>query len=114
LRALKRLLKATGFSLMGLKAAWQSEAAFRLEVILFAVLAPTGIWLGHTGLERAALVGSLFIVLIAELLNCGLETAIERISGDLHPLSKKTKDVGSAAVFVSLVNAVVAWALILT
>ncbi len=108
-----RLLKATKYSLMGLKAAWETEAAFRQEVFLFIILAPLGMWLGESGLERAALVGALFIVLIAELLNSGLEAAIDRIGEDIHPLSKKAKDVGSAAVFIALVNVVVTWGLIL-
>ncbi|NQV47086.1 MAG: diacylglycerol kinase [Rhodospirillaceae bacterium] len=98
---------------MGLKAAWETEAAFRQEVFLFIILAPLGMWLGESGLERAALVGALFIVLIAELLNSGLEAAIDRIGEDIHPLSKKAKDVGSAAVFIALVNVVVTWGLIL-
>jgi len=110
---MRRLLNATGYSLMGLKAAWTSEPAFRQEVVLFILLAPLGYWLGDTGLERAVLIGSLFIVLIAELLNSGLEAAIDRIGEERHPLSKKAKDIGSAAVFVSLLNVVVAWVLVL-
>lgn len=109
----KRLVKATGYSLMGLKAAWGSEPAFRLEVILFVILAPIGVWLGQTGLERAVLVGSLFLVLIAELVNSGLEAAIDRVGEETHPLSKKAKDVGSAAVFVSLANVIGTWMLII-
>ncbi len=110
---MKRLVKATGYSLMGLKAAWGSEPAFRLEVILFVILAPIGVWLGQTGLERAVLVGSLFLVLIAELVNSGLEAAIDRVGEETHPLSKKAKDVGSAAVFVSLANVIGTWMLII-
>jgi len=98
---------------MGLKAAWVSETAFRQEVVLVVILAPVGLWLGHTGLERAVLVGSLFLVLIAELLNSGLEAVVDRISEEIHPLSKKAKDVGSAAVFVAIAAVVVIWALIL-
>mgnify|MGYP002641493077 FL=1 len=98
---------------MGLKAAWVSETAFRQEVVLVVILAPVGIWLGQTGSERALLVGCLFLVLVAELLNSGLEAVVDRISDDIHPLSKKAKDVGSAAVFVSLAAVVVTWVLIL-
>ncbi len=110
---MNRLLKATIYSLMGLKAAWVSETAFRQEVVLVVILAPVGIWLGQTGSERALLVGCLFLVLVAELLNSGLEAVVDRISDDIHPLSKKAKDVGSAAVFVSLAAVVVTWVLIL-
>lgn len=111
---MKRLVNAAAASLAGLKAAWQSEAAFRLEIVLFVALAPVGVWLGQTGLERAVLLGSLLIVLIAELLNSGLETAIDRVGEEIHPLSKKSKDLGSAAVFASLVNVFVIWILVLT
>ncbi len=110
---MNRLVTAVGSSLIGLQAAWKSEVAFRQETILFLILSPMGIWLGDTPLERVALVGVLFIVLIVELLNSGLETAIDRISGERHPLSKKAKDIGSAAVFVSIANAIVTWAIIL-
>ncbi len=110
---MNRLLKATIYSLMGLKAAWVSETAFRQEVVLVVILAPVGIWLGQTGSGRALLVGCLFLVLVAELLNSGLEAVVDRISDDIHPLSKKAKDVGSAAVFVSLAAVVVTWVLIL-
>ena len=110
---MKRLINAFKFSMSGFRSAWASEAAFREEVILFFILAPAGLWMGNTGLERAALVGSLFIVLMVELLNTGIETAIDRISEERHALSKKAKDIGSAAVLVSLINVVVTWVLIL-
>lgn len=110
---MNRLINAFKFSLSGFRAAWASEAAFREEVLLFVILAPTGMWLGNTGLERAALVGSLLLVLMVELLNTGVETAIDRISTERHPLSKKAKDIGSAAVLVSLLNVMVTWLLIL-
>ena len=110
---MERLINATRYSLMGLKAAWTSEPAFRQEIILFIILAPLAIWLGDNGLERAALIGSLFIVLIAELINSAVEATIDRIGEEIHPLSKKAKDIGSAAVFIALVNVVVTWVLIL-
>ena len=111
---MKRLYNATLYSLMGLKAAWISEPAFRQEVILFIILAPIAVWQGETGLEQAVLIGSLSLVLVAELVNSGIEAAIDRIGEEIHPLSKQAKDVGSAAVFVALVNVVVTWVLILS
>ena len=108
-----RLYNATRYSLMGLAAAWRSEPAFRQEVVLFILLAPLGCWLGDNGVERALLLGPLFLVLVAELLNSGLEAAIDRIGEEIHPLSKQAKDGGPAAVFVSLVSVVVVWALVL-
>ncbi len=110
---MERLIKATGYSLAGLKAAWITEPAFRQEVVLFVLLAPLGAWLGQTGLERAVLIGSLLLVLAVELVNSGIEAAIDRVGEDIHPLSKKAKDVGSAAVFVCLVNVIITWGLIL-
>ena len=108
-----RLYNATRYSLSGLASAWRGETAFRQEVILLAVLAPLGVWLGDNGLERALLVGALMAVLIVELLNSGLEAAIDRIGPEIHPLSKQAKDAASAAVFLSLLNVAVIWALVL-
>ncbi len=110
---MERLINATRYSLMGLKAAWTSEPAFRQEIILFIILAPLAIWLGDNGLERAAMIVSLFIVLITELVNSAVEATIDRIGEEIHPLSKKAKDIGSAAVFIALANVVVTWVLIL-
>ncbi len=101
------------WSLAGLGAALRHETAFRLEVILFAVLAPLGIWLGQNGAERAVLIGSLLLVLVVELVNSAIEAAVDRISEERHPLSKRAKDLGSAAVFICLVNVPLVWALIL-
>jgi diacylglycerol kinase (ATP) len=108
-----RLYNATRYSLQGLAAAWRSEAAFRQEAVLCAILAPLGLWLGGSGVERALLIAPLFLVLIVELLNSGLEAAIDRIGAEVHPLSKRAKDVASAAVFVSLGAVVAIWALVL-
>ena len=110
---MRRLYNATRYSLMGLAAAWRGEAAFRQEVVLFVILAPLGLWLGDSGMERALLVGSLLLVLIVELLNSAVEAAIDRIGPEIHALSKQAKDVASAAVFLSLLNAAVIWALVL-
>ena len=108
-----RLIKALGYSLDGLKAAWRHQAAFRLEALLFIVLAPIGVVLGRTGVERALLVGTLLLVLLVELLNSAIETIVDRIGPERHSLSKRAKDIGSAAVFISLVIAGVTWLLIL-
>ena len=109
---LKRLINATFFSLAGLRAAWQHEAAFREELILIAVLVPTSFWLGNNAIEYVLLIGSLMIVLIAELLNSALEAVVDRISAENHELSRRAKDMGSAAVFVALVLCGISWGII--
>jgi len=110
---LRRLMNAAGYSLSGLAAAARHEDAFRQELILSAILVPLGLWLGHGGVERALLVGSVLLVLIVELLNSAVEATVDRVSLDDHSLAKRAKDIGSAAVFLSLVNLVVVWALVL-
>ena len=110
---LTRLIHATGFSFKGLVAAWRFESAFRQEVALFIVAAPLACWLGDTGIERALLIGSVLLVLVVELLNSAVEAAIDRISDEEHTLSGRAKDIGSAAVFMALLNASIVWLLIL-
>jgi diacylglycerol kinase (ATP) len=110
---MKRLYNATRYSLMGLASAWRGEPAFRQEVALVVVLVPLACWLGDTGIERALLIAPLLLVLIVELMNSGLEAAIDRIGPERHPLSKQAKDVASAAVFVSLLSVALIWALVL-
>ena len=110
---LKRIIRAGGYSWKGLKSTFKHEAAFRQELVLFFVLAPLGYWLGENGIERALLIGSLFLVLIVELLNSAIEAVVDRFGGELHKLSGRAKDMGSAAVFIALVNVVVLWALVL-
>lgn len=107
------MYKATIYSLQGLKAAFKNEFAFRLEIFLCIFMVPAGIWLGQNGIERALLVGSLLLVLIIELLNSGIEAIVDRFGGELHELSGLAKDLGSAAVLISLINVVVIWALVL-
>jgi diacylglycerol kinase (ATP) len=111
--SLTRLSKATGYSLAGLRAAWVHEAAFRFEVIMAIPLVPLAMWLGESGLQRAVMIGSLLLVLVVELLNSGIEATVDRVSMDHNPLSKRAKDLGSAAVFVSLLNALIVWTLML-
>ncbi|MCF6255397.1 MAG: diacylglycerol kinase [Gammaproteobacteria bacterium] len=110
---LKRVIKAAGYSWAGLKAAFKHEAAFRQELALCLVLIPTGLWLGESGIERALLVGSLLLVLIIELLNSAIEAVVDRFGGEQHELSGRAKDIGSAAVFIALLNTVVVWVLLL-
>ena len=109
---LRRLLNASRYSLDGLSAAL-SEAAFRQELLLAVVLVPLGVFLGTTGMERALLAGSVLLVLVVELLNSGIEAAVDRVSLEDHALSKRAKDLGSAAVMVALINAAVVWLLVL-
>jgi len=97
-----RIVRATGHSVRGLQAAWHFESAFRQECVLFVVLLPLGLWLGSTWLERSVLVGSAALVLIVELLNSAVESAVDRISMENHELSKRSKDLASAAVLLSL------------
>jgi diacylglycerol kinase (ATP) len=110
---LARLLAATRYSLAGFAAAARHEDAFRQELILAAVLAPLGLWLGRDGVERALLVGSLLLVLIVELINSGIEATVDRVSLDDHRLAKRAKDLGSAAVMLSLATAGAVWLLVL-
>lgn len=107
-RGLDRILHATGYSIAGLKAAW-AQAAFRTEAILAVFLVPAACWVGRSWLERIVLVASVLLVLIVELLNTGIEAAIDRIGPEWHVLSKQAKDMGSAAVFLSLVLCATTW-----
>ncbi|GAB2608730.1 diacylglycerol kinase [Novilysobacter erysipheiresistens] len=108
-----RMLKAAKWSIQGLVAAWLHESSFRLEVYLFVVLAPLGWWLGETPVERVLLVGSLLMVLSIELLNSAVEAVIERYGAEFHELAGRAKDMGSAAVFVLMLNVVLTWGAIL-
>ena len=107
---LDRILRATGYSMQGLAAAWRHESAFRQEAVSAAFLLPASIWLGRTWLEVCFLAASVLLVLIVELLNSGIEAVVDRVSFDLHELSKRAKDFGSAAVFLSLLQCGLAWA----
>ncbi len=108
-----RVWRAAGYSAAGFRAAARGEAAFRQELILFVVLAPLGAWLGDNGIERALLIGSLLLVLIVELLNTAVEATVDRIGNERHRLSAEAKDIGSAAVLLSILAAVLTWGLIL-
>ncbi|HEU4441583.1 MAG TPA: diacylglycerol kinase [Burkholderiales bacterium] len=110
---LRRILAAIQYSLCGLAAAARHEIAFRLELAMVALLAPLALWLGDTGVERALLLGCLLIVLIVELINSAIEAAVDRISFEHHRLAKRAKDIGAAAVMLSLLNAGVVWLLVI-
>jgi diacylglycerol kinase (ATP) len=99
---LDRMIRATGYSVAGLQSAYRGESAFRQEFWLAVLLVPIAFWLGRSWVEVVLLVGSVMLVLIVELLNSAVEAAIDRISFELHDLSKRAKDIGSAAVFLSL------------
>lgn len=107
---LDRLVRATGHSFSGLKAAYQGESAFRQETWMAVVLIPAAFFVGRTWLEIAILVGSVLLVMVVELLNSAIESAIDRISFELHDLSKRAKDIASAAVFLSLLFMAAIWA----
>ena len=109
----RRILKATKFSWQGLKAAYKNEAAFRQEIFLTALLTPVGFFLGDNGVEKALLIAVLFLVLIIELLNSAIESVVDRFGGEQHKLSGRAKDIGSAAVFIALINVPMVWILVL-
>ena len=109
----KRVVNATGYSWRGLQMAWRNEAAFRQELLLVLVLIPLGLWLGENGVERAGLVFPCFVVLICELVNSAIEAVVDRIGLEHHELSGAAKDIGSAAVLMSLVALLMVWLLIL-
>ena len=112
-RGPRRILMATKWSLQGLRFAWLYESSFRLEVYLFVVLAPVGWWAGQTPVERVLLVGSMLLVLSMELLNSAVEAVIERYGPEYHELAGRAKDMGSAAVFVLMMNVLLTWGAIL-
>jgi len=109
---LRRVILAWGYSLSGLGAAFRNEAAFRQELLLAAVLIPLALLSNKTGSDKALLIGSVMLVLIVELLNSALESLTDRVSLEIHPLAKKTKDLGSAAVLLSLLMMATVWGLV--
>lgn len=107
---LDRIVHATGYSAQGLVAALRHESAFRQEAMLATLMVPTSFWLGRGWIEVALLAGSVLLVLVVELLNSAVEAAIDRISLDMHPLAKRAKDYGSAAVMLALLLSASIWA----
>jgi diacylglycerol kinase (ATP) len=112
-RGLKRLWNATRYSMQGLAAAWRHEDAFRQELLLTLVALPLGLWLGENGVERALLAGSVLLILVVELLNSALESIIDKTSPEMHELAGRAKDMGSAAVLMSIILAALVWSLTL-
>ena len=108
-----RVIRALGYSCRGLRDAFVGEAAFRQEAVLALILTPVAVWLGEDNVERALMIGALLVVLIVELLNSAIEAAVDRMGNERNELSRKAKDFGSAAVFLSLALVVVVWGLML-
>ncbi|WP_321368099.1 diacylglycerol kinase [uncultured Desulfuromusa sp.] len=106
---IKRIILAAGYSALGMKAAFQHEAAFRQELLFSLVLIPLAFWLDVEPLQRILMVGSLFLVMIVELLNSAIEAVVDRIGPEKHELSGRAKDLGSAAVLVSLILTAYIW-----
>ncbi|MDD4914793.1 MAG: diacylglycerol kinase [Methylococcales bacterium] len=112
-KGFKRLINACIFSFAGFKATWQHEEAFRQEVSLFLLTTPLALWLGGSNIEKVLLIGSVVLVLLVELLNSAVEAVVDRVGFEHHELSGRAKDIGSAAVMLSLIWAAVTWAIIL-
>ena len=110
---LRRICNALGYSLSGLAAAYRNEDAFRQEVLMAVILVPLAFYLGEGALARALMIASVMFVIIVELLNSAIEATVDRISLENHSLAKRAKDIGSAAVLLSLVNLVVVWGLLI-
>lgn len=110
---LTRVWNAFFYSVDGLKAAFRHEDAFRQELILTLISIPLALWLEPTGTGRALMIGALFLVLIVELINSAIEAVVDRVSLENHHLAKRAKDIGSAAVLLSLINAAAIWLLVL-
>lgn len=112
-RGLRRLINALGYSRDGLAAAWRNEAAFRQEILLAALALPLAFYLGKTGVERALMTGSIILILIVEILNSAVEAVVDKASPEKSELAKRAKDMGSAAVLLSLINAAAVWLCVL-
>ncbi|HEX7370421.1 MAG TPA: diacylglycerol kinase [Rhodanobacteraceae bacterium] len=112
-RGPREIYRALIWSLKGLHEGWRCEASFRLEVILFVILFPIGLWLGHGAIEKALLAGSLLPVLAAEMLNSGVEALVDKLWPERHEIAGRAKDMGSAAVFLLMMNVLVIWIVIL-
>jgi diacylglycerol kinase (ATP) len=112
-RGLSHVIAACGYSLRGLRAAFKYEEAFRLELLALLIMLPLAFWLGQSPLEYALLIGALLLVLIVELINSAIEAVVDRVGIEHNELSGRAKDIGSAAVFLALLNSTVIWGLIL-
>ena len=112
-RGIARVIDAAGYSWQGLQAAYRHESAFRQELLLVLIMTPLALWLGDGGIEYALLIGALLLVLVVELINSAIEAVVDRISDEHHELAGRAKDIGSAAVFVALLNAALVWFFVL-
>jgi diacylglycerol kinase (ATP) len=110
----KRVLRAFLYSFQGFRQTWREEAAFRQEVGLAVAVIPLGLWLGHTGVERALLVSPMLLILIVEMLNSAVEAVVDRAGTERHPLAGMAKDMGSAAVMLSFLLLGTVWLLVLS
>ena len=110
---LRRVWNALHYSLAGLRAAFKHEDAFRQEVFLAAILIPLALLLPASGIGHALMIAAVLLVMIVELLNSAIEATVDRVSIENHPLAKRAKDIGSAAVFVALLNVLIVWVLVL-
>ena len=108
---LPRLIAAAGYSMRGLHAAWRHEEAFRLELCLALIFLPLSFFVADTLPHQLILIVSCFLIVIAELVNSAIEAVVDRVSSEIHPLSGQAKDIGSAAVFTSLLLFIVLWGL---
>lgn len=113
LRSPTQVMRAARWSMQGLAACWKHESSFRLEVVLFVLLAPIGVWLGQSMVERVLLLGSMLMVIAMEVINSALEAAVDRFGPERHELVGRAKDMGSAAVFVCMMNVLLTWGLLL-
>jgi diacylglycerol kinase (ATP) len=110
---INRIAKALGFALSGIKTIFLEEIAFKQEILITLFIIPLGLYFGTTAIEKATLISCWFLVLIMEAVNSAIEAVVDRISLEKHPLSKKIKDVSSATVLLTILNAVIVWIIIL-
>lgn len=111
-RGIRRIINAFRYTFAGFKAAWVNEEAFRQEIIIAIFVIPLGIWLGSSAMERAVLIGIYFIIPLTELLNSAIEAVVDRMGQERHELSGRAKDLGSAAVFLSICIVLIVWMII--
>lgn len=112
-KGLKRFINAIFFSFAGFKATWRHEEAFRQEVLAFLVAVPLAIWLGENNIEKVLLIASVVLVMVVELLNSAVEAVVDRVGVEYHELAGRAKDIGSAAVMLTILLAMATWLLIL-
>ena len=111
-RLIGHIKNAFIYTFAGLEAAWKNELAFRGEIFVAMVMVPLGLWVGRSAVERSLLIASLLLILVTELLNSAIEAVVDRIGPERHELSKRAKDMGSAAAFISMVTAALVWMII--